>query len=127
MLKKDGRLIVADFYKEENLQEEDAKQIQEWAHGWAVEDFSSREEFEIQLNKTGFSNVKIEDASGAILRSAKRLYRYYHIGSMFGFFYRVVNRNATSLGKKNIATARLQYKTLRKKLWKYLIFYAIKK
>lgn len=127
ILKKGGRLIMADFFKKENLQGKDAEQIQQWAHGWAVEDFSAREEFEKQLSQTGFSNVQIEDASSAIKRSTKRLFRSYYIGAVLGFLYRILNRKATSQGKKNIDTARLQYTTLRKNLWKYLIISAVKK
>lgn len=126
ILKKDGRLIMADFFKKEYLQGKDAQQIKQWAHGWAVEDFSTKEEFEKQLKHAGFSEIKTEDASNAIMRSAKKLYRSYYIGSVLGFLYRLVNRNSTSQGKKNIDTAYLQYKTLRKNLWEYLIVSAIK-
>jgi tocopherol O-methyltransferase len=126
ILKKDGRLIMADFFKEETLDGKNAFQIQQWAHGWAVDDFSTKREFEDYLNKTGFSAIQIEDASGAIMRSAKRLYRSYFVGSVLGFLYRIVNRKATLQGKKNIDTAYLQYKTLQRKLWKYLIISAEK-
>ena len=127
ILKKDGRLIMADFFKKDDLQGKDAQQIKQWAHGWAVEDFSTKEEFEKQLKHAGFSEIKIEDASNAIIPSAKRLYHSYFIGSILGFLYRLVNRNPTLQGKKNIQTAYLQYKTLQKKLWKYLIVLAEKK
>ena len=127
LLKKDGRLIMADFFKKEKLDNKDAKKMQQWAHGWAVEDFSTKEEFEKQLEDAGFSNIKTDNATKAIIPSAKKLYRYYFIGSILGFLYRVVKRNPTSQGKKNIDTAWLQYKTLKKKLWKYLIFSAEKK
>ncbi len=127
ILTKDGRLIIADFFKNENLQGKDAQQIQQWAHGWAVEDFSTREEFEKQMQQAGFLQIKIEDATNAIMHSAKKLYRSYFIGSVLGFLYRLVNRNSTSQGKKNIDTAYFQYKTLKKNLWKYLIISAEKK
>jgi tocopherol O-methyltransferase len=127
ILKDNGRLIMADFFKQENLQGKDAEEISQWAHGWAVEDFSTKEEFERELNRTGFSGIKIDDASAAILPSAKRLYRSYFIGTVLGFLYRLVNRHSTAQGKQNIHTAYLQYKTLRRNLWKYLIVSAIKK
>lgn len=126
ILKKGGKIILADFFKKENLQGEDAAQMQQWAHGWAVADFSTKGEFQKQLQQTGFSVIKIEDASNAIMPSAKKLYRSYFIGSFLGFLYRMVHRNATSAGKKNIDTAYLQYKTLQKKLWQYLIISAVK-
>jgi cyclopropane fatty-acyl-phospholipid synthase-like methyltransferase len=126
LLTKGGRLILADFFKQENLKAIDADQIQRWANGWAVDDFATREEFEKQIQQAGFNFMQTEDASENIKRSAKRLYRTYFIGSVLGHLYRLINRNSTSVGKKNIETANLQYKTLKKKLWKYLIFTAVK-
>lgn len=127
LINKKGRLILADFFKKEDLEGKDADQIQQWAHGWAVQDFATQHQFEKQIQQSGFDQIITQDASVAIMRSAKRLYRSYFIGSILGYFYRLVNRNSTSLGKKNIDTAYLQYKTLKKKLWKYLIFSAVKK
>ena len=126
LLTKGGRLILADFFKQENLNAIDADQIQQWAHGWAVHDFATREEFEIQIQQAGFNSPQTEDVSESIKRSAKRLYQTYFIGSVLGHLYRLINRNATYVGRKNIETANLQYKTLKKKLWKYLIFSAEK-
>ena len=126
LLSKGGRLVMADFFKKENLQGKDAKHIQLWANGWAVPDFSTIEQFEKQLQQAGFVNVKIEDASQNIVRSAKRLYRAYYAGKVLGFLYKLVKPNASKEGKKNIETAYYQYKTLQKKLWKYLIITAEK-
>lgn len=126
ILKKNGRLIMADFFKKENLQGKNAQQMQQWAHGWAVEDFSTKTEFKKQLEEANFYDIKIEDASNAITPSAKRLYRSYYLGSVLGFLYRLANRNTTQQGKKNIKTAYLQYATLKRNLWKYLIVSAVK-
>lgn len=127
LLKNGGRLILADFFKKENLQGNDALQIQQWAHGWAVEDFSTKKEFEKYLYQAGFSKVDIEDATAAILPSAKKLYRSYFPGIILGFLYRLANGKPAETGKKNIDTACLQYKTLQKNLWRYLIISAEKK
>lgn len=126
IMKKGGRLIIADFFKTGNINRKDAMQLRKWAHGWAVQDFSYRGEFNDQLQKAGFSSIIIEDATAAITPSAKKLYRSYYIGSMLGFFYRVTHPGHTSYGKNNIDAAYYQYKTLKKDLWKYLIFSAEK-
>jgi len=127
ILKKGGRLIMADFFKKENLTGKDAHQIQQWAHGWAVPDFSTKENFMSQLKQSEFSEIKIEDATSAIMPSATKLYHSYYLGSVLGFLYRITHPQHTSVGKKNIDTAYLQYKTLKRLLWRYLIFSAEKR
>ena len=126
LLKPGGRLIVADFFKKENLQGEDAEQVKRWANGWAIEDYATKESFVKQLTEAGFSNIKFENANKNIMRSAKRLYRAYFIGFIPSFLYRVFNPKATALAKNNVDTAYLQYKTLKKKLWMYGIVSAEK-
>lgn len=126
LLKNGGRLIMADFYKKENLQGNDALIIQNWAHGWAVPDFSTIEEFEKQLQQTGFTNVQIEDATKNIKPSAKRLYKAYFLGKFLAWLYELSSKKITPTSKKNVETAYLQYKGLKKDLWKYKIIYAEK-
>ena len=126
LLKPGGRLIIADFFKTENLNPEDARLVQRWAHGWAVNDFSTIEEFHLQLSESNFSNVSIIDATQAIMPSARKLYRSYFPGSIGAALYRLFNPGATLLGRNNVSNAFLQYKTLRRGLWKYQIVKAIK-
>ena len=126
LLKKGGRLIMADFFKKEDLIDKDAALIQRWANGWAIDDFATIEKFAAQLTETDFATNKIENATNAIRRSAKRLYISYFPGAVGGFLYRLFHRKATEFGKKNIDTAYLQYKCLRKGLWQYHIISAVK-
>ncbi len=126
ILKPGGRLIIADFFKSENLTPKDAKLVQQWAHGWAVNDFATTKEFYLKLVAANFQNIKMMEATEAIMRSAKKLYRSYFIGIIGAKLYRILKPNATSLGKNNVHNAYLQYKTLKKRLWKYQIVRAMK-
>jgi len=58
--------------------------------------------------------------------SAKKLYRSYFTGVIGATLYRILNPKATELGRNNVLNAALQYKTLRKGLWKYQIVKATK-
>lgn len=127
VLKPGGRLIMADFFKQPDLKGKDAAIIQRWANGWAIDDFAVLNEFTDQLSSAGFQQIDIEDATTHIMRSAKRLYRAYFPGVVGGFLYRLFNRKATVFGKKNIDTAYLQYRSLKKNLWTYNIILAYRK
>jgi len=126
LLKKGGRLVIADFFKKDELEIQPAEQVRRWANGWAIEDYATREKFEQQLLRAGFSNIRFKNANAAIMRSAKRLYRSYLLGIIPAFIYRLLNSKATRLAKNNVYTARLQYTTLKKNLWFYGIVFADK-
>ena len=122
LLKKGGRLIVADFFKAGNLEGKDAEDVQKLAHGWAVNDFATEEDFRRQLTAAGYQNIQVQDIGEAILPSVKRLYRSYFIGKPIAVLYGLFNRKTSSLSKGNVETAWYQYHTFKKGLWKYLIF-----
>ena len=121
LLKKGGKLILADFFKQENLAEKDAALIKQWANGWAIDDFATIQNFNEHLNNAGFHHTNIENATAKIIPSAKRLYRAYFPGVVGGFLYKLFNPKPTIYGKKNIDTAYLQYKALNQNLWTYNI------
>ena len=121
LLKKGGKLILADFFKQENLAEKDAALIKQWANGWAIDDFATIENFTEHLKNAGFHHTNKEDATTKIIPSAKRLYRAYFPGVIGGFLYKLFNPKPTIYGKKNIDTAYLQYKALKQNLWTYNI------
>ena len=126
VLKKGGRLVVADFFKANDLNKADGDAIKAWANGWAINDFDTRENFYRQSLEAGFSDVEIQDASEAIMPSAKRLYRSYFIGKPAAVIYRLFNKKVSSLASNNVETAYKQYKTLKRGLWKYGIVKAVK-
>ncbi len=126
LLNPGGKLIIADFFKKEGLQGKDAELIKRWANGWAINDYSTREEFEDQLKIAGFKNIKIVDETPAIMRSIRRLYRAYLLGVVGSKLYNFFNPKTTELAKRNVDTAYLQYFTVKKGLWKYLFVYAEK-
>ncbi len=127
LLKKGGRLIIADFFKRDNLQGRDAAAVKRWANGWAINDYATSEEFSDHLSNACFTNIQVVDASHAIMPSAKRLYRSYFIGIVASKLYRIFKGKPTGLARNNVDTAYLQYKTLRRGLWKYDLVLAEKR
>ncbi|RYE25299.1 MAG: methyltransferase domain-containing protein [Sphingobacteriales bacterium] len=127
LLKKGGRLIMADFIQKEGLQGKDAEMMRDWAHGWAIKEYSTEEDFTRYLKETGFEIKRNEVATPAIARSARRLYNAYLLGWIPAKLYLLFNPKASKEGQRNFDTAYLQYKSLKKGLWKYLIILAEKK
>ena len=126
VLKPGGRLIIADFFKVDHLSANDTALVTQWANGWAVNDFSTAEEFNAKLLENAFEKTENIDVTDAIMPSAKKLYQFYIFGGMAAKLYRLFRPNATELGKNNVRNAYLQYKTLKKGLWTYRIVKAVK-
>jgi len=126
ILQPGGRLIVADFFKKSGLEGNDAQMIKDWANGWAINDYATKEEFEKKLKEEGFKNIKIVDETPAIMPSIRRLYRAYLLGIIPSRLYNFFNPKTTELAKRNVDTAKLQYTTVKKGLWRYLFVYAEK-
>src|SRR5579875_649828 len=58
LLKNGGRLIMADFFKRNDLNEKDNAVVKRWANGWAINDFATQEKFHQQLLNAGFKNIE---------------------------------------------------------------------
>lgn len=126
LLKKGGRLVMADFFSKKGLQGNDAAQVRAFAQSWAVNHFAVWEEFDSQLGRTGFHHIHCTNESKAVMPSAKRLYKAYLLGKPAAVLYRIFRGKPTSLAGNNVESARLQYVTLKRGLWEYRIVKAEK-
>ena len=124
VLKPGGRLIMADFFQQPGLTGTDERMMRDWAHGWACDHFIGISKFESLLKAAGFKDLQLHDSTDAIRTSARRIYLAYFPGVLTGFLYNLFYPKVTEYGMKNIVTAKLQYKTLQKKLWQYYIVLA---
>ena len=119
-------MIIADFFKLQGLEGVDADAVKRFANGWAINDFATIEEFCDKAGEEGLSEIKVTDITRAIMPSARKLYRAWFTGIIGAKLYQLFNRKTTGLAKKNVLNARLQYETLKKRLWKYVIVKAEK-
>jgi cyclopropane fatty-acyl-phospholipid synthase-like methyltransferase len=126
VLRPGGRLIIADFFKMKDLNPHESDQVKKWAACWAINDFSTKEDFDNKLNQNCFHDIVWQNATDAIMPSAKKLYRSYFLGIIGAKFYQFFNSHATELGKNSVQSAYLQYQTLKRGLWKYQIVKAVK-
>jgi tocopherol O-methyltransferase len=126
VLKPGGRLIIADFFKKKDLDYDEAERVRKWAACWAINDFSTMEEFEKKLKENHFDDIVCANATDAILPSAKKLYRSYFLGIVGAKVYQFFSPGATELGKNSVQSAYLQYRTLKDGLWTYQVVKAVK-
>lgn len=126
LLKKGGRLVLADFFQAENLSHKAAASVKKFANSWAINAFAFENQFCREAAGAGFCRIVSEDISPAILPSAKRLYRAYWLGKPAAILYRLFWGRPTSLAAKNVESALLQYTTLKKGWWQYRIVSAVK-
>ncbi len=126
LLKKGGRLIMADFFQtKEQFLPKQQQILNHWAAGWAVPHFVSFEQFQQYLHQTGFTLNSTENATQAIIPSAKRLYYRFFPGIIGAKIYQFLY-GATSISVANVWTAYYQYKALQQNLWLYGIVCATK-
>lgn len=126
LLKPGGRLVVADgFAINEQYSAKDADHMQAWLKGWGCESLATVEQFRTYLTETGFESIDYRDITNHVLPSSRRLYYIFfpsYICSKIGEWIGLRKPIQTN----NIVGAYYQYTTLKKRLWKYGIFTAVK-
>jgi ubiquinone/menaquinone biosynthesis C-methylase UbiE len=126
ILKKDGRIIIADgFINRENLTNKEKKFLNKWLDGWAIPNLASVNEFQKNLEELGFKNIEFKDITKNISPSSKRMYlagvSLYPYGKILEWIG-IRNKTLTN----NIIGAIYQYKVRKKNIGIYGIFYAKK-
>ena len=105
ILKPRGRLIIADFFKKKDLDHVETDRFRKWAASWAINDFSTWEEFDEKLKENRFHDIAWENATDAIWPSAKKLYRSYFLGIVGAKLYQFFKPDATELGKNSVQSS----------------------
>lgn len=128
ILKKGGRLIVADAFYTKTLSEfskQEQSYLENWLNGWAVNPLSTRVAFSDSLKKVGFKKITFDDVTKNIYPSSLRMHRYSYPAYFVSKFLEVTKIWAKE-HTGNVLGAYYQYITLRKNLWQYGIFLAQK-
>lgn len=127
VLKPGGRLIVADgFQLKPHLNDAEHISMQTWIRGWGCDHLESVESFEGALKKAHFEAIRFVDITSNVMPSSKRLY-YISIPALVLSKIGEWLRLRTKIQTENIRAAYAQYHTLKKQIWHYGIFTAVKK
>ena len=126
LLKDKGRLIIADgFTMKRSYSQFEQRLMKKWLNGWGVNTLETVEDFQLHLKKIGFSNIAYQDITSHVLPSSRRLFFYSLPAYPLSRMGEIIGKRS-KIQTNNILSAFYQYRTLRRGLWKYGIFYAEK-
>ncbi len=126
LLKRKGRIVIAEYILQENLGKEDKKLIDKWMSGWAMPGVLTVNENQKLLIKAGFKNIIFHDISDNVARSIRRLGKMSKISLPIAkIFYKLKIFNRERY--RNLEVSLLHYKIFGKGLWKYMVVTAEKK
>ena len=126
VLKKSGRLIIADGFLAKNLYSEaEQKIINTWLNGWGVNSLITSKQFEELLDEADFRVIKVKNITHKIMPSSKRLYFLSFPAFIVSKFAEVLKLRS-KIQTSNVVAAYHQYKIFNQKLASYEIVSAIK-
>jgi len=126
LLKKNGRLIVADgFESKAKYKSYERELLDKWIKRWAVNSLESIKSFGSYLKEAGFTNIVFEDITKNVTHSSRMLFYRSLIAVPFAIISEVKGTR-NKIQNDNLFGAIYQYLSLKKKLAKYGIFYAEK-
>ena len=126
LLRKGGRLIMADFFLTEDNQEDMNSWIRKWCDTWAVSELVSDRVFIQRLSSGGFSDIRSSDYTRNIEQSARRMYIASFLGALFSCCYNLFHPGVSRFAKNHYKSGYFQYKALKEGLWCYKIIVAVK-
>lgn len=126
ILKKNGRLILADgFMKRDPISKDETKILDDFCMGFQLPNMIKFSDFEKKLKAVGFKNIVTEDKSDQVRPSSKKMYTMcritYPITKITGF----LGLTPKLLTLNNLAGIK-QYEGANSGLFCYGIFYAKK-
>ncbi|MEZ5047099.1 MAG: class I SAM-dependent methyltransferase [Chitinophagaceae bacterium] len=126
LLKKGGRLVVADYFLTPKGLLDEKQYMKNWGDLWAIEEFHSEENFINILLQSGFELIENDNVSEHVMPSARKMYYAYLWGAIPSKLYNLFH-NTSRYGKKHYQSGYFQYRSLQEKYWEYRIVVAVKK
>lgn len=126
ILKKGGRIILADFFLTNQNQIDDEQWIKKWCNTWSVPGLVSSNYFIKNSKDVGFISTEEFDYTNQIRKTAKRMYIASILGTIPSETYNLFHPKVSHFAKSHYKCGYYQYKALKAKLWKYKVIVATK-
>jgi len=118
ILKPNGRILIADVFKEGTWKITETPVMQWMLHGWAMSDLLTLQGLSDLTKSHNFASVKNRDVTSNLRKSIQR-YRWFAIAGMFGTKWYNLFHNGTHFGRVHYKTGLAQYRAWRQGLWSY--------
>jgi len=126
LLKKDGKIIVADgFLKRDARNDKEKQMIKDFIDGLELPNLCGFDQFKKSLEEVGFKNIKFWDKTQEILPSSKRLYNMCRVGYPIAKITEKLRITSEILTQNNLAGI-VQYEAVKIGLGGYGVFYGEK-
>jgi tocopherol O-methyltransferase len=129
ILKKSGRLIMADlFMNKDQLTHQELKKMK-WISGWAIPDLCHKDTFRKYMEDVGFRNITFRDISANVIPSSKIVSDRGNIGlnnTDNDIILSSLSQEDRQITSSHLQAVVDQYPTLREGLWCYAMYYARK-
>lgn len=126
LLKKDGRLIIAEYTLRDtpSLTDREKDIVTPWLKGWAMPDLQTAKEYRTLLDSVGFKNIKTHNITQRVQKSIYRLDKLQVFVPIAKFLTRIKLMSPEHYG--NVAGGTAQSKALKMGLWQYTVIVAEK-
>jgi len=126
VLKKNGKIIVADgFLKRDAKSDKEEQMIKIFTDGLALSNLDKIDNFKKSMEEVGFKSIKFWDKTQEILPSSKKLYNMCRIGYPIAKLTEKMKITSNILTKNNLAGI-VQYESVKIGLGGYGVFYGEK-
>lgn len=125
ILKPGGKLVISDFFKIDNVSNNEQRQLDQWSEIWAMAPLVSSSSLALNLSKSGFVIEQTNDLTDHIYKTAQKMYKSYWLGLLPAVLYNTL-LGARLYARNHYKSGLYQYKTLKRGLWKYESFLVIK-
>lgn len=125
VLKPGGRLIIADFIVNDEMNEKEQIHVDKWAKTWEIKQFIQQNSIDKDFKNIGFKNVFAKDISNYTYPTIQLLYKAFKIGNPMARVGRVFGKYTDAQVENGMST-KLQYTTYMEGLWRYKYLFATK-
>jgi ubiquinone/menaquinone biosynthesis C-methylase UbiE len=125
LLKPGGKIVLSDFFKASNSQNDKDDLLDKWAALWAMSPLVTSDYLCHHLAEGGFEIRRTNDLTNNINKTAKRMYLSYWLGLVPAILYNTFF-GARSYARNHYKSGLYQYNSLKQGLWQYKSILAIK-